>query len=166
MNMWEQDALLGLACLYGIELLHDNVRACRQRLLEVFIDAYRGQFGESCRRPTIKAAQIIAQANILHGDALAMTTIGDNKTSTDPLVFTEWSMVSGGRFKRRLFEFQHLVRSAEDTTGKMFSGGIDAIDADHGQTVFIEKPVGDLPLIHYLRISEERYSNGDATDRA
>lgn len=155
-NLWEQDALLGLACLYGIELLHDNVNACRQRLLKIFSDAYFEQFGNNCREAPITSAQIIVRANILRGDALAMTTVGGTNSSTSPLLFTEWSMLSGGLLKRRHFEYRQLVRSAEGTTDDMFGNGTDAIDADHGRTVFIEKPIGELPLIHYRKLGQGR----------
>ena len=74
-NLWEQDALLGLACLYGIELLEDNVQACRRRLSEIFRDTYVEQFGDSCREAPINAAQVIVRTNILRGNALAMMTV-------------------------------------------------------------------------------------------
>src|SRR2546421_2954375 len=34
-------ALLGLMCIYGIELLDDNVAECRENLLEIFADYLR-----------------------------------------------------------------------------------------------------------------------------
>jgi hypothetical protein len=154
-NLWEQDALLGLACLYGVELLATNVTMCRQRLFEIFRDTYSDHFGNLCRDAVVSAAQNIVNTNILRGDAVAMTSTDDSDASAKPLVFSEWSMLSGGLFKRRLFEYRRLVRSIEGTNSEMFGDRPDAIDSDHGATVFIEKPLCDLPLIHYLKLGEE-----------
>lgn len=164
-TLWEQDALLGLACLYGIELLYDNVNACRQRLLKIFENAYRGRFGSRYRQATVNAAGIIVRSNILQGNALAMTTVGDPGFSTHPLLFTEWSLLSGGFLKRRHFEFRKLVGAADGTVGELFDNSTYAIDADHGRTVFIEKPIRDLPLIHYLKLGQEGQGVDDAADR-
>jgi len=156
-HLWEQDALLALACLYGIELLFDNVIACRQRLLGMFADEYANRFGKRCRDACVDAAQIIVHTNILHGDALAMTTVGDSALPNRPLIFTEWSLLPRGFFKRKQFEFHQLLRAADATTGDLF-GGPHAILSDTGQTVFIEKAVRDLPLIHYLKLGREAHA--------
>lgn len=154
-NLWEQDALLGLACLYGIELLPDNVEACRMRLLGIFRDAYIEQFGKDCREAPVQAASIVVRSNIVQGDALAMTTVSEDGTPAKPLVLTEWSMLSGGRFKRRQFEYRELVQTAARNTGDLFSNGLQAVGTDHGQTVFIERPLRDLPLLHFRDLDQE-----------
>lgn len=68
------DALLGLACLYGIELLDDNTIECRERLHGIFAEAYSQRFGTKARDAVLAAARIIVNTNIVQGDALIMTT--------------------------------------------------------------------------------------------
>src|SRR5688500_11831988 len=77
-TQWEPNALLGLACLYGIELLFDNVNDCRQRLHSLFADHYNARYGKQARDECLAAARHIVNCNILQGDALKMTTVGDH----------------------------------------------------------------------------------------
>src|SRR5213080_1245060 len=39
-DKWERDAILSVCSLYGIDLLADNIAACRERLLKVVSDAH------------------------------------------------------------------------------------------------------------------------------
>src|SRR6266498_2106165 len=74
-------ALLGLMCIYGIELLDDNIAECRENLLEIFA-AYLGidESDDFCR-----AAGYVLSQNLIHADALTMrTNLGQ------PIVFAEW----------------------------------------------------------------------------
>lgn len=94
-------ALLALMSIYGIELLADNVAACRTNLLMIFAD-YLGVDAESewCR-----AARAILDVNIVHGDALRMTDARGNA-----ITFAEWAYLGAGRFQRRDFHFRDLAQ--------------------------------------------------------
>ena len=83
---WERDALCGLANLYGIELLLDNVKLCGERLIAQFTDAYTTRFCGKARTAVIDAARHIVAVNIHLGDALATTTPGNRGR---PLIFTQ-----------------------------------------------------------------------------
>lgn len=74
-------ALLGLMCIYGIELLDDNIVECRANLLEIFADHLRLDEADDLYRA---AANVLAR-NLIHGDALTMRT-----TLDQPIVFAEW----------------------------------------------------------------------------
>lgn len=151
---WEQDALFSLACLYGIELLFDNVNACRDRLFDLFNEAYTARFRTRCRPETSAAARYIVRCNIHQGDALAMTTLGDHVYPTRPLVFTEWSMLPSGRFKRQQFEYHHLLQSADGNARGLFGYNGHTFKSDHGKPVFIAQSVRHLPVVHYLKLAE------------
>jgi hypothetical protein len=155
---WEQDALLGLACLYGIELLEDNAIECRDRLHGIFVDAYCQRFGANARDAVVAAARIIVHTNIVQGDALTMTTTSTRRRKTEPLVLTEWSMLSGGKLKRRLFEYRELLRTEQEDAGPLFSAPLPKITDEEGKPVFVTRAVGEKPAIHYLRLAE---SEGD-----
>src|SRR5687767_90184 len=62
-------ALFSLMCIYGIELLDDNVAECRQGL----VDELFRHLGAGSSDEWFAAAQVVVEANIVHGDALAMT---------------------------------------------------------------------------------------------
>ena len=96
-------ALLGLMCIYGIELLPDNIIECRANLLEIFAayltleptdDLYRAGF------------HVLSQ-NLVHGDALTMRT-----HTAEPITFAEWGYLGKGRFQRRDFRFDNLTQSS------------------------------------------------------
>lgn len=92
-------ALLGLMCIYGIELLDDNIVECRQNLLEIF-DTYLGLArGEDLHQ----AAEHVLSQNIVHGDAMTML----NGTGA-PITFAEWGYLGKGRFQRRDFRLDML----------------------------------------------------------
>lgn len=96
-------ALLGLMCIYGIELLEDNVAECRENLVSLFFAYLGSTAGGEWRR----AAQQVVAANVLQGDALSMTTaIGA------PIVFPEWGYLGMGRFQRRDFRYDNLTERA------------------------------------------------------
>lgn len=105
-------ALLALMSIYGIELLADNVAECRANLLAVFTDAV----GISPEHGFASAAQAVLALNIVHGDALSMTT---QEPVPQPITFAEWSYLGKGRYHRRDFRFDTLTHmsafGAEDT---------------------------------------------------
>ena len=72
-----QFALLALMCVYGIELLEDNIVECRNNVLEVFVDYLALAPGDELYR----AAEFVLSQNIVHGDALSMKTIGGEAIS-------------------------------------------------------------------------------------
>jgi hypothetical protein len=96
-------ALLGLMCIYGIELLGDNVAECREILLEVLADYLDLDGSEDLYR----AAAYILSENVVHGDALTMLT-----SAGEPITFAEWGYLGKGRFQRRDFRFDTLTLSA------------------------------------------------------
>lgn len=105
-------ALVALMSIYGIELLVDNVEECRQNLLEVMsvhLDFDEGDLWCAA------AAKVLA-VNIVHGDALAMTTV---TMPRQPITFAEWSYLGKGRFHRRDFRLETLTHMSsfgeEDT---------------------------------------------------
>jgi hypothetical protein len=93
-------ALFALMCIYGIELLADNVDECRQRLLDELFE----YLGASSNEEWFAAARVVVEANIVLGDALAMTT-----PKSESIIFPEWAYLGRGDFQRRDFRFEHLA---------------------------------------------------------
>lgn len=96
-------ALFALMCVYGIELLADNVAECRENLLEVFTSFLRTPADDVWSR----AASVVLGANVIQGDALKMTD-----AAGEPLVFPEWGYLGSGKFQRRDFRFDNLTQRA------------------------------------------------------
>ena len=106
-------ALLGLMCVYGIELLPDNIVECRSHLLAVFAEYL-------ALAPTdelYRAAFYVLSQNLVHGDALTMRT-----HAAEPITFAEWGYLGKGRFQRRDFRFDALTQSsAFSEEGSLFA---------------------------------------------
>jgi len=96
-------SLLGLMCIYGIELLADNVQECRANMLEVMVD----QLGIGRDDDLARAAAYVLSQNIVHGDAMTMRT-----RRGAPITFAEWGYLGKGRFQRRDFRLDTLTQSA------------------------------------------------------
>jgi hypothetical protein len=96
-------ALLALMCIYGIELLADNIAECRETMLEIFADYLNLQESDDLYR----AAFYVLSQNLIHGDALTMRT-----SCSGPITFAEWGYLGKGRFQRRDFRFDTLTHSS------------------------------------------------------
>lgn len=96
-------ALLALMCIYGIELLPDNIAECRANLLEIFAE----YLGVDASHELYRAASWVIAQNLVHGDALAMRT-HDGQAIT----FAEWGYLGKGKFQRRDFRLDTLTTSS------------------------------------------------------
>jgi hypothetical protein len=96
-------ALLALMCIYGIELLADNIAECRANLLEILAEYLN--VDESAE--LYRAASYVLSENLVHGDALKMRT-----HDGQPITFAEWGYLGKGSFQRRDFRLDTLTQSA------------------------------------------------------
>jgi hypothetical protein len=106
-------ALLALMCVYGIELLTDNIADCRANLLAIFAEYLKlAPSDDLCR-----AAFYVLSQNLVHGDALTMRS-PDGR----PITFAEWGYLGKGRFQRRDFRYDSLTQSsAYSAEGSLFA---------------------------------------------
>jgi hypothetical protein len=140
---WERDAILALCSLYGIDLLADNIAACRARLLNVVSEAHAARFKVPLPEAANHSAAYILSTNILQGDALHMST-----AEKRPIVFPEWSPISQTRLNRRDYAFHEL------SPADGFALGMQ--ENDLGQSIFAPPvPVADYPPSHYLNVAQQ-----------
>lgn len=105
-------ALLALMCIYGIELLPDNVAECRENAMEIFVEYAQANEGDDLHL----AAMHVLKANILHGDALTMKS-----SNGQPIAFAEWGYLGKGKYQRRDFRLDVLTGSANySAEGSLF----------------------------------------------
>ena len=106
-------ALLGLMCLYGIELLPDNIAECRANLLGIFAEYLKLEPTDDLYR----AASYVLSQNLIHGDALIMQT-----HDKQPIAFAEWKSLGKDKFQRRDFRFDELSQSSKfSEKGSLFA---------------------------------------------
>ena len=106
-------ALLALMCIYGIELLADNIAECRANVLEIFAEYLNLEESDGLY---LAASHVLSQ-NLVHGDALTMRSHGGQ-----PITFAEWGYLGKGRYQRRDFHFDVLTgASAFSAEGSLFA---------------------------------------------
>ncbi len=106
-------ALFGMMCLYGVELLPDNIAECRENLLEIFAQYLSLEPADDLYR----AASYVLSQNLVHGDALTMLN-----QDGDAITFAEWGYIGKGKFQRRDFRFDALTQSsAFSEEGSLFA---------------------------------------------
>lgn len=108
-----QYALLALMCIYGIELLEDNVVECRANLLQIFAE----YASISSLDELYAAAALVLDLNIVHGDALKMQA-----SNGGAIHFAEWAYLGKGRFQRRDFRLDILTQASRfSAEGSLFA---------------------------------------------
>lgn len=137
---FERNAITAISSIYGIDILEDNVKACRERLLGIFTEFYSRAYRDKIKPQCVETAKYILNKNIIYGDALKLT-IGQEER--EPIIFSEWSFTSGSMLKRRDFTLENLVVSVH---GSLFS--------DLGDDAYIPKPIKEFPVTHFLEISK------------
>lgn len=106
-------ALLALMCLYGIELLTDNIAECRANLVAIFAEYLNLAPSDDLYR----AAFYVLSQNLVHGDARTM-----RNHDALPITFAEWGYLGKGRFQRRDFRLDVLTgASAYSQEGDLFA---------------------------------------------
>jgi len=106
-------AIFALMCIYGIELLQDNIEECRSNLLKIFNSNLKISENDILSR----AAASVLMANILQGDALTLT-----RSDGQHIEFPEWGYLGKGKYQRRDFRFDSLTQrgSIEGTLFELF----------------------------------------------
>jgi hypothetical protein len=95
-------------CIYGIELLPDNIVECRANLLDIFAEYLNVDASFDIHR----AGSHVLSLNLVHGDALTMK---DSRGA--PITFAEWGYLGKGKFQRRDFRLDVLTGSSAHSAG-------------------------------------------------
>lgn len=140
---YEKYMILAVSSIYGIDLLPDNVDDCRIALHAICVGEHAALFPfEPTESALIDTINFILSRNIVLGDALTLKCADG---SDKPIIFSEWSLVTGNKFKRRDFYFSNLVDSE-------FSGTFNS--SDMGGTTWSPVPVREFPITDYKRLKD------------
>lgn len=88
---FDQNSLIGLSTLYGIELLEDNVEMLVMNMYSEFLKDYSAgvtQFKDKINNKVLKSAKVIIQANMVQGNTLEGT-----KNDGSPIILSEWQLL-------------------------------------------------------------------------
>ncbi|MCZ2144872.1 MAG: SAM-dependent DNA methyltransferase [Anaerolineales bacterium] len=112
---YEKNAVLAATSIYGVDILQDNVEACRQRMFEIWDNEYqavlKNEVNEDCRA----AVRFIFSRNIVCGNALTLKKVDAFGWDTgDPIIFSEWAFVTGSMLQRKDYTFDKLLQGDEE----------------------------------------------------
>jgi hypothetical protein len=138
---WELYSVVAISSIYGVDILEDNAKECRKRLLGIYNERYSNLFKKDCKVDCIRSVEFILSRNILWGDALDFT----NPITKEAIVFSEWSAVNGSMMKRKDYVFKFLVEQTHQFS--MFN--------DEGNAASIDEPIRDFPMTHFLKLGQD-----------
>ena len=144
---YEKNAILAISSIYGVDILIDNVLACRERLFKIWDKAYKNVCKNDCNDQTRDAVKFILEKNIVCGNALTLCCVDENGKDTDkPIVFSEWAFITGSMLQRSDYTFAELLAKDEYDTKTQTSFLDNNADSEG---VFLKKYVS-----HYRRVQE------------
>lgn len=146
---FERQALMAVGSVYGIDLLPDNVKECRERLFSIFDTTYSALYKRKCKDALRDSIRFVLKKNIVVGNALTLMTEG--KTPR-PITFSSWSLpFNDSRVKRHDYSFEELIpKEAKDLS--MFD--VSEV-SDLGTPSFLPRSLRQYPAVHILRLAYE-----------
>jgi hypothetical protein len=147
---FERNLVLAVSSIYGIDILEDNVIACRRRLFEMANERYTALFKKKTKDTCRRTLKYILQKNIIWGDALDLKTVGPE---THQIIFAEWSFpLHNSLIKRRDFVFAELLPG--DNTQQLDLFSKNGHVSDLGEKVFLPTETRSYPPVHFLKVGE------------
>ena len=149
---YEQWSVIAVMNIYGVELLADNAQECRERLYDIWNNAYIDHCGKEPEPDCREAVRFILKKNILCGDALTM-----KQDDGSPIIFAEWSFVTGTKVKRRDFRFDELLENK--TPQRSLWESTDGWEYDEETKAYIPAPLKEYPPTDYRKVQNDDRSN-------
>ena len=107
---YEKNAVLAISSIYGVDLMMDNVLACRERLFGIWDKEYKAVCKKETNDQTREAVRFILSRNIVCGNALTLMCVDEEGFDThEPIVFSEWSFITGSMMQRKDYTFDELL---------------------------------------------------------
>ena len=139
---YEKNSLLAASSIYGVDILQDNVTACRARMFDIWNTEYTAVCKKECDDQTREAVRFILSRNIVCGNALTMKCVDENGNDTDePIIFSEWAFITGSMLQRSDYTFAELL---EDESPQL-----SLLNSNNGEGVFKRKYV-----THYKKVMQ------------
>ncbi len=139
---YEKNAVLAASSIYGVDILLDNVLACRARMFAIWDKEYVAVCKKEVNEDTREAVKFILKRNIVCGNALTLKCVDENAQDTDePIIFSEWAFVTGSNMQRSDYTFADLLAQSDDGVQLSIQSG------DEG--TFLQKYV-----THYRKVQQ------------
>lgn len=119
---YEKQSIVAIGSLYGVDILNDNVDACRERLYNIWDKEYTNHCKSETSEEARRAAKFIISRNIINGNALTLMCVdGDGNDTAAPIVFSEWTLISGTQMQRSDYTMSDLLLYNDKSEGNLFA---------------------------------------------
>lgn len=145
---YEKNAVLAASSIYGVDILQDNVLACRERIFGIWDKEYTSVCKRDSNNETRAAVKYIFSRNIVCGNALTLKCVDENGNDTDyPFVFSEWAFITGSQLQRCDYTFADLLAQDDKKQKTKQESMFDAQPSDEGK--FLKRYIS-----HYRKVQE------------
>ena len=146
---FEKNSLLAVSSLYGVDIMKDNVIACRERLFKILDKQYKAVCKKECSEDMRDSIRFILSKNIVCGNALTLHEVDENGNDTeDPILFSEWGFVTGPQLSRSEYTFDEILKQNENP--KQDTNVQESLfDKNNGEGKFVNRSV-----MNYKRLKD------------
>ena len=146
---FEKNSLLAVSSLYGVDIMMDNVIACRERLFKIWDKQYKAVCKKECSEDMRDSIRFILSKNIVCGNALTLHEVDENGNDTeDPILFSEWGFVTGPQLSRSEYSFDEILKQNENP--KQETNVQESLfDNNNGEGKFVHRSV-----MNYKRLKD------------
>ena len=159
---YEKNAVLAASSIYGVDILQDNVDTCRTRLFEIWDREYTAICKKEVNQDCRDAVRFILSRNIVCGNALSLKKVDAFGWDTgEPIVFSEWALVTGSMMQRRDYTFDKLLKG-DEAPRDIFGTNNKVIDKEASQQTLFDEHAMEQPkdegeflkqyITHYRRV--------------
>lgn len=107
---FERLSIVAIGSIYGIDIMNDNVEACRNRLFSIWENEYTSHCKADTSDETREAVRFIIHRNIINGNALTLMCVDDKGSDTAvPIIFSEWTLIGGSQMQRSDYTLSGLL---------------------------------------------------------
>lgn len=140
---------VAVSSIYGVDIMSDNVAECRKRLLCIVEAAARDAIGRRVEQEFLDAVRFVLEKNILCGDALTMV-----QDDGSPIIFSEWSIVTGDLVKRKDYRLDELMAGGDTKQGDQLGLFQTGWEYDSEIDGLIPSSIREYPPVDYREVSK------------
>lgn len=154
---FELYTVVAVSSLYGIDIMVDNVKTCRERLFKIWEKEYKSVCKKDFNQETANSIKFILERNILCGNALTLKQVDEHQHDTSiPIMFSEWSRpFNDYRFKRSDFIYEEMIDEGKNELELVKKGSSKSTKLINNQRAFIPEEVKrEKKIVDYRKIQE------------
>ena len=129
-----------ISSLYGIDILNENVRKCRERLYNI-CKKFNFNIGFKDTNLLNRITKIIFKKNIVQGNALTF-----KNDHNEPIIMYEWNIIDLYSVKVKIFEYSDIISYSPISEENLFS--------DLGSKAFIPSPKKEFPIMKIIDLEQ------------